>query len=106
MIGFFKKIFLKKLISVDKFGNSYYQQEKQRWVVYNGTDEPSKIPPQYYLWLHYSIDKLEEKQRYKWERDRISNLTGTKLAYLPDGHILKSPFALEKKDYTAWNPDD
>ena len=104
MIGFFKRLLLKQLIAVDKYGNRYYQNGSKRWVNYKGMKDSSKIQPEYFLWLHNSVNKIEEEQKYKWEKDRTINLTGTMGAYLPDGHVLKNPFVTRKKDYIPWNP--
>ncbi|MBQ4874745.1 MAG: NADH-ubiquinone oxidoreductase [Rickettsiaceae bacterium H1] len=104
MIGFIKRLLFKKLVAIDQFGNRYYQYNNIRQVKYKGRNEPTKIPPEYLLWLHYSIDKIENKTKHNWEKERIINLTGTNGAYLPDGHILKSPFQIEKKDYIPWEP--
>lgn len=104
-MGFFKKLIFKKLVATDKFGNRYYQQGKNRWIVYKGLSEPSKIPAQYYLWLHHSVDCIERNEdQYHWQRDRVPNLTGTNGAYLPAGHMLKNPFSEEHKNYKAWEP--
>ncbi len=107
MIGFLKRLFFRKLVVIDKFGNRYYQCGDLRWVEYKGNSEPNKIPPDLYLWLSHSIEEFEvTNSSYSWERDRIPNLTGTAYAYLPQGHILKNPFREKEKDYIAWEPEE
>ncbi len=94
-------------VGVDKFGNTYHESHfrknylghKARYVMYNGNVEPSKAPPMWHAWLHYLSNNVpnEESMHYKWERDFLPNLTGTKFAYSP---ILKKV----SNNYTAWNP--
>ena len=39
---------------MDNFGNKYYESKSnKRWVIYNGETEASKIPSEWYLWMHY-----------------------------------------------------
>ena len=55
-----------RLQGQDVYGNKYYEARsektasghKKRWVIYNGEVEPSKVPPQWHGWLHYSTDQL------------------------------------------------
>ncbi len=45
-----------KLIGEDNNGNKYYESKSgRRWVVYNGEVEASKIPNEWYSWMHYPI---------------------------------------------------
>ncbi len=106
MIGFIQRLLFKQLVATDVFGNKYYQYGKKRWVEYSGINEPTKVSPDYYLWLHHGVDKLEIVDKHIWEKERVINLTGTIGAYLPNDHILKNPFVREKKDYIPWKPED
>ena len=52
-------------VGEDEFGNRYYQNStgKRRWVIYNGTVEASRVPPDWHGWLHHTTDKpLDEKK--------------------------------------------
>jgi NADH:ubiquinone oxidoreductase subunit len=104
-------------VGLDEFGNRYFIERRavkgrraRRWVIYKGVAEPSKVPPHWHGWLHYTTDKFpkisEPTKRYDWQKDHLPNLTGTKARYLPKGHVMRG--AKRQKtaaDYTAWTPD-
>ena len=104
-----------KLVGTDQFGNRYFTEKKpaknrrtKRWVLYEGKPEGSKVPPQWHGWLHYTQDKLPTERpakHYDWEKPHLPNLTGTKNAYVPPGHVLsggaRDP---NTSDYDAWKP--
>ncbi len=54
-----------RLIGEDGFGNKYYEDKTgvgpagkaRRWVIYVGDAEASKVPPEWYGWLHYILDE-------------------------------------------------
>ena len=93
--------FLGKLVGEDKNGNKYYESKSgRRWVIYNGEVEASKIPNEWYSWMHYMNNKIENDhnlEKYKWQKPHKPNLTGTDSAYYPN----KNKDALEKK-YKSW----
>jgi len=117
MLTFFKKIFtwwnqdtvgtrIKTIISgkfvgKDSFGNKYYKNKKgKRWVIYSGEIDASKIPVEWYSWIHFTKNKIEEKhdlKKYDWQKPHLSNLTGTEKAYYPN----KNKNVIEKK-YKSW----
>ena len=44
-----------KFIGKDEYGNKYYQSKKgRRWVIYNGEVEATKIPNDWYSWIHFT----------------------------------------------------
>ncbi len=100
-------------VGEDKFGNRYYRgkprtgyKRDQRWVIYKGMDEASKVPPEWHAWLHHLTDKpLDETHRHAWQKDHVPNLTGTRAAYHPPGSVLRGG---ERKrgtgDYEPWTP--
>jgi len=48
----------------DDDGNLYYQDKKRpqrRWVIYNGNNDGSRVPPDWQLWLRGTIDDLPGK---------------------------------------------
>lgn len=104
-------------VGKDEFGNEYFQERKKpknrrrkRWVMYKGTPEPSKVPPHWHGWLHYTTDNAPVEgasiKRYDWQKEHLPNLTGTSARYLPDGHILKGgKRAKNVADYVAWKPE-
>ena len=103
-------------VGEDEFGNRYFHEKgvdvdrlRRRWVLYKGKPEASKVPPDWHAWLHRTIaeppsrEPLPEKP---WEKDHLPNLTGTKAAYLPRGHILRGgERAPATGDYEAWQPE-
>jgi len=92
-----------KLVGVDEFGNSYYQDKSnKRFVVYKGIAEPSKIPPHWHCWIHYSSDVVPskiDKHKYSWQKIHLPNLTGTKYAYSP------KDFKPRLQKYDSWKPN-
>ena len=107
-----------RFVGQDAYGNKYYEAKseltaeykKKRWVIYNGLAEPSKVPPVWHGWLHYSTDALPSETaqtRYGWAKDPQPNLTGTTLAYVPPGHVNRgAKRASTVADYTPWNPEN
>jgi NADH:ubiquinone oxidoreductase subunit len=108
-------LFTGKLIGRDEFGNRYYEQKSgkrhgnhaKRWVIYNGVAEPSKVPPHWHGWLHYTLDApIAHPRRFAWQKEHLPNLTGTVLRYLPPGHVLKGGHrARATADYKPWKPE-
>ena len=90
-----------KLIGKDQFGNRYYQSKKgKRWVIYNGEVEATKIPNEWYSWIHFTKNKIENLHiisKYDWQKPHTSNQTGSKDAYRPD----KNKNQIKKK-YKSW----
>ena len=59
-------IFFGKLVGEDELGNKYYQNKKgKRWVIYNGEVEASKIPNDWYSWIHHTNNKIENIHNLK-----------------------------------------
>ncbi len=104
-------------IGTDEFGNTYYQSRdnvsydgrKRRWVIYNGYADASKVPPDWHGWLHYTFDEPPTEEplaRRAWEKDHLPNLTGTPMAWRPQGSLAaegQRPTATG--DYEAWRPE-
>lgn len=110
-------LFKGRRIGKDKFGNVYYEArgernslgKKKRWVIYKGKPEASKVPAEWHGWLHYTTDTLptpESRLHYRWLKEHLPNLTGTKLAYVPPGDISSGgKRAATVADYQAWKPE-
>ena len=82
--------FFGKFFGKDEFGNKYYTSSKgKRWVIYEGTVEPSKIPSEWYLWMHFLTNKKpsDDLKKYQWQKKHEENLTGTAKAYKPEGSL-------------------
>ncbi|EPX86482.1 NADH:ubiquinone oxidoreductase 17.2 kD subunit [Rubellimicrobium thermophilum DSM 16684] len=96
-------------VGEDEFGNIYYRSRdgRRRWVIYNGEAEASRVPPDWFGWLHRNYDEAPSEKplrRKPWEKPHLPNLTGTDLAYAPPGS-LRRPDPVERRDYEAWMPD-
>ncbi len=77
-----------KLVGKDEFGNRYYKNKKdERWVIYSGGIEATKITSDWYLWIHHTIDKIpldkNDSKKYLWQKKHKANKTGTKEKYRP-----------------------
>ena len=103
-------------VGLDSFGNRYYVHKSRtrldgrhkRWVVYSGMAEASKVPAEWHGWLHYSVDETPgevEEPRHEWQKDHLPNLTGTRYAYRPPGHVLSGGKRDRATgDYEPWTP--
>ena len=92
-----KTILTGKLVGQDDFGNKYYENKKgKRWVIYSDEIDASKIPVEWYSWMHSIKNKIEEThelKKYDWQQNHLSNQTGTDKAYNPQ----KNQDATKKK---------
>ena len=96
-----KTILSGKLIGSDEYGNKYYQNKRgKRWVIYSDEIDASKIPVEWYSWMHFTPNKIEknhELKKYEWQKPHKPNLTGTEDAYHPN----KNKDVVKKK-YKSW----
>jgi len=96
-----KTLFFGKFVGKDHLGNKYYESKKgNRWVIYAEEIDASKIPVEWYSWMHFTPNKIEKKhdlEKYEWQKPHQSNLTGTESAYYPN----KNKDAIQKK-YKTW----
>jgi len=100
-------------VGEDAYGNVYYKSKRmragnreERWVIYRGEPEASKVPPEWHAWLHHTTDAPLEGPTRPWSKPHLPNLTGTKDAYLPPGHDQRGGHrAKATGDYQAWTPD-
>ena len=93
----------------DSLGNLYYgTKEGRRWVVYAGANDPSRIPPEWYSWLHHQIDDVPDEALPpppKFLLDPSPNMTGTPHAYRPAGALERGGVRQAASgDYEAWTP--
>ncbi|MBB4210526.1 NADH:ubiquinone oxidoreductase subunit [Rhodothalassium salexigens DSM 2132] len=100
-----------RLVGRDDQGNTYYQSRdgKRRWVLYDGENEASRVPPEWHMWLHKTTDTPPSErppERKTWEKDHLPNLTGTSGAYFPPGSLsVGGERGKISGDYEAWTPD-
>jgi NADH:ubiquinone oxidoreductase subunit len=98
-------------VGTDDFGNRYYQNKdaSRRWVIYNGTVEASRVPPDWHGWLHHTYAEPPTRAPFKtrgFEQPHQPNLTGTEGAYRPSGSLSKDGVRPPATgDYQAWKPD-
>tara|TARA_B000000475_G_C15812998_1_gene372410 strand:+ start:73 stop:429 length:357 start_codon:yes stop_codon:yes gene_type:complete len=83
-----KIIFFGNFVGEDSFGNKYYQSKSgRRWVTYKNEVDASKIPVEWYSWIHFTNNKIENKhdiKKYDWQKPHQPNQTGTKNSYYPN----------------------
>lgn len=112
-----------ELVGTDAQGNRYYRkkvkrdgkstgsytQGEKRWVIYNGENDSSRIPPEWHGWLHGAFDDVPESYLPPpkvWEADYTPNTTGTAQAYRPQGALERGGRrAPAVGDYEAWSPE-
>jgi len=95
----------------DDQGNVYYAAKdgKRRWVIYNGPAEASRVPPEWHLWLHRTVDtppSVKPLPTKAWEKPHRANPTGTPQAHAPTGSLAVGGHrAKATGDYEAWVPE-
>jgi NADH:ubiquinone oxidoreductase subunit len=96
----------------DDAGNRYFKHRKdpaRRWVIYQGNNDSSRVPPGWNAWLRGTIDGLPEAElppRRPFEQPAQANPTGTFAAFRPGGSLGRDgvrPAATG--DYQAWTPE-
>lgn len=96
----------------DDHGNIYYQHKKdsaRRWVIYNGSNDGSRVPPNWQMWLRGTIADLPDAAlppERKFQQKPEPNLTGTMAAFRPDGAMGSGKIRpASTGDYQPWTPD-
>lgn len=103
-------------VGTDAQGNKYYRSKRKtgdgrerRWVIYEGSNDASRVPPEWHGWLHHSYDELPESHLPPpkiWQADYTPNATGTPAAYRPAVALERGGRrAPATGDYEAWSPD-
>ena len=99
-----KTIFFGKYVGNDTYGNKYYESKNgKRWVIYADEIDASKIPVEWYSWMHFTPNRIEKKHeldKYSWQKPHQYNLTGTEKAYYPN----KDKKDVNKK-YKTWKSE-
>jgi NADH:ubiquinone oxidoreductase subunit len=104
-------------IGTDGQGNRYYRSKKEmpdgrrrRWVIFEGSNDASRVPPEWFGWLHGTIDGAPESflpPPRIWEAEYVPNVTGTPAAYRPQGALERGgQRAAATGDYEAWTPGE
>ena len=96
----------------DEAGNVYFRHRKdpaRRWVIYQGSNDSSRVPPGWNAWLRGTIDALPEQglpTRRKFEQPPQANPTGTMAAFRPGGSLAgKGIRPAATGDYQPWTPE-
>jgi NADH:ubiquinone oxidoreductase subunit len=97
-------------VGTDKFGNRYYQSKAgRRWVIYNGTVEASRVPPDWHGWLHHTFEEpptATPLPAKSWELEHQPNYSGTPRAHRPQGSLAaEGTRPPATGDYEAWKPE-
>lgn len=102
-------------VGEDELGNVYYQGgtdttgQPRRWVIYKGANDASRVPPEWFAWLHQQVDDVPDRAlppQRPWQKPAVPNLTGTAFAYRPQGALEKGGVrAAATGDYEAWTPE-
>ena len=102
-------------VGTDAQGNKYYRtkakegQRERRWVIYDGSNDASRVPSEWHGWLHGAGEDVPESflpAPRIWEADYSPNATGTVGAYRPAGALERGgKRARATGDYEAWTPD-
>ena len=105
----------KKQVGKDALGNVYWEGGRdtagnpRRWVIYNGANDTSRVPPPWFAWLAHQLDTVPDDALAPpraWQKPAIPNMTGTALAYRPAGALEKGgKRAAATGDYEAWTPE-
>lgn len=106
----------KRCAGEDSLGNVYYEGGvdmngiPRRWVIYAGANDASRVPPEWFGWLHHQVDGLPDQSLpppRRWQKPPEPNLTGTAFAHRPAGALEKGGArAAATGDYEAWTPGE
>ena len=96
-----KTIISGKFVGKDDYGNKYYENKKgSRWVIYSNEIDASKIPVEWYSWMHFTPNRIEKDhnlKKYDWQKEHLPNQTGSENSYHP-----KKYNNVIKKKYKSW----
>ena len=98
-------------VGTDGVGGRYFQShdKKRRWVLYAGSNDASRVPPEWHGWLHHTHDAtpdLSLPPPREWQVEAAPNLTGTDAAYRPTGALENGGRRVAATgDYQPWTPD-
>jgi NADH:ubiquinone oxidoreductase subunit len=106
-------------VGTDENGNVYFASKRsrnlgngaeRRWVIYNGPNDASRIPPEWYSWLLHQIEGTPDEAlppAPRFLKESTGNRTGTPQAYLPSGALQRGgQRQAASGDYEAWTPGE
>lgn len=102
-------------VGQDRFGNTYWEARSRRdvygrpmrRVIYAGTPEATTVPPEWWGWIHNTIEQPlpETAPRRVWQKEHRPNMTGTAEAWRPPGADSRGgQRPATAGDYEAWTP--
>ncbi|PXA95281.1 NADH:ubiquinone oxidoreductase subunit NDUFA12 [Nostoc sp. 3335mG] len=104
----------KTRVGEDSLGNVYWEGgsdtagNPRRWVIYSGLNDASRVPPEWFSWLHHQIEGAPDQSLPAprvWEKPPEPNRTGTIEAWRPKGALEKGGRRVAATgDYEAWTP--
>ncbi len=73
-------------VGTDSLGNTYFRGKRdgRRWVIYNGSNDASRIPPEWYSWIHRQIEGTPDEALppvRKFEKPATGNRTSGTAAF-------------------------
>ncbi|QKX01927.1 NADH:ubiquinone oxidoreductase [Wolbachia endosymbiont of Cruorifilaria tuberocauda] len=87
-----------QFVGRDKNENFYYKSSTgKRWVIYKNTPDPTTIPPEWHIWVHYTDNTVPVNEK-KTKVKHITNFTGTKVMCNSKQEV--------KSYYRSWNPNN
>ena len=101
MEHFYIPLFLENLL--EKM-NLETNKKDNRWVVYKGEINASKITSDWFSWMHHTTDKIpsnKKENKFFWQKPHKDNKTGSQKAYRPNKIIKQSK---DFKKYETWKP--
>jgi len=104
------------LVGTDEFGTKYYHSKRkkrwgreQRWCIYKGAKDPSRVPAEWHAWLHHTVSEPLTQivaEPCDWQKPHQANQTGTVESYRPAGQTYKGGTRVAAtEDYEAWAPE-
>ena len=96
-----------KFVGTDADGHKYYLNKKNgqnRWVIYNGQIDASKINADWHDWIHSRTNEIpkDEIKKKSWYKKHEMNSTGTENFYTPKNSASKK----NNKNYESWSPEN
>ncbi|HEX8387996.1 MAG TPA: NADH:ubiquinone oxidoreductase subunit NDUFA12 [Sphingomonas sp.] len=105
----------KRRVGEDYYGNLYYEGgvgvdgNPRRWVIPKGSNDASRVAPEWFSWLHHQVDDVPDLSMpaaRPWQKEGMANMTGTPFAYRPGGALEKGGKRPQSAgDYEAWTPE-
>ena len=101
-----------KKIGEDAEGNKFYihkKNKKKKWVLYKKQVDPTSLEVKWQIWLTQSQTNqrlIYDNEKFKWQKNKEANLTGTPKSYHPGSKINKKEVAIRKQNKNSiWKPE-